>query len=69
MSVALDASYLQSYSGGIIDPWIPKWECDPTALDHALLVVGWGQEENWMGETIKYWVSLEAKGTMGWPSV
>jgi len=56
VSIALDASYLQDYSSGVIDPWFPNWECDPTQLDHALLIVGWGSEENWIGEVTPYWL-------------
>jgi len=56
IAIAMDAGLLQSYSSGIIDPWFPNWECDPTALDHALLIVGWGEDENWIGETTPYWI-------------
>jgi len=55
VSIALDASYLQDYTSGIIDPWFPSEECDPTALDHALLIVGWGEESGWFGVT-PYWI-------------
>jgi len=55
VSVALDASYLQDYTGGVIDPWFPNWECDPAQLDHALLIVGWGIAENWIGEQTPFW--------------
>jgi len=55
ISIALDATLLMSYYGGIIDPFFPSWECDPTQLDHALLIVGWGQERNWIGEMTPYW--------------
>jgi cathepsin F len=46
VSIAIDAGLLQFYEGGIIDPFFPSYECDPTELDHALLLVGWGQERN-----------------------
>jgi len=55
ISIALDATLLMSYEGGIIDPFFPSWECDPSQLDHALLIVGWGQERNWIGEMTNYW--------------
>lgn len=47
LSVALDADLVevsifqvllfnfQDYESGIIDPWFPDEECDPTSLDHA----------------------------------
>jgi len=56
VSIALDATLLQFYIGGIIDPFIPRLECDPWELDHALLIVGWGQEDNWIGEMTPYWI-------------
>jgi len=62
VSVALDAGYLQDYSSGIIDPWVPIMECDPNALDHALLVVGFGEEENWMGENVPFWIVKNSWG-------
>ena len=40
LSVALNAELLQFYHRGIFDPR----SCDPTALDHAVLMVGWGVE-------------------------
>jgi C1A family cysteine protease len=46
LAIAMDASLLQDYSSGIIDPWFPSWECDPTTLDHALLLVGYGEQDS-----------------------
>lgn len=40
LSVALNAELLQFYHRGVFDPI----SCDPTALDHAVLMVGWGVE-------------------------
>jgi len=45
LSVALDADPLMDYSSGIINPWFPDYECDPTQLDHAVLAVGYGTED------------------------
>jgi len=45
LSVALDADPLMDYSSGIINPWFPDYECDPTQLDHAVLAVGYGSED------------------------
>jgi len=54
--IALDAGLLQFYFGGIVDPFFPSLECDPNSLDHALLIVGWGQELNWIGRMTPYWI-------------
>jgi len=40
ISVALNANPLQFYSKGIVDPK----SCDPKALDHGVLIVGYGNE-------------------------
>lgn len=40
LSVALNARKLQFYHKGIFEPV----SCDPTDLDHAVLMVGWGVE-------------------------
>jgi len=63
ISIALNAQLLMSYSSGIIDPFFPNFWCDPDALDHALLIVGWGSGENWIGETIDYWIVKNSWGT------
>jgi len=63
VSIALDAGLLQWYFGGIIDPFFPNLECDPTALDHGILIVGWGQEENWIGEMTPYWIVKNSWGS------
>lgn len=56
VAIAMDAGMLQFYYGGIVDPFFPSLECDPNSLDHALLIVGWGQERNWIGEMTPYWI-------------
>lgn len=38
LSIALNAEKLQFYHKGIFDPMV----CDPSNLDHAVLLVGWG---------------------------
>jgi len=62
LAIALNAGYLQSYTGGIIDPWVPRFECDPTALDHGVLIVGWGVENGELGQT-PYWI---VKNSWAW---
>jgi len=45
LSVALNAeSSLMDYTGGVID--LSSDECDPQALDHAVLIVGYGTDDN-----------------------
>jgi len=56
VAIAMDAGVLQFYFGGIVDPFFPNLECDPNSLDHALLIVGWGQERNWVGTMTPYWI-------------
>jgi cathepsin F len=63
VSIALNAGLLQFYFGGIVDPFFPNLECDPKSLDHALLIVGWGQERNWIGEMTPYWLVKNSWGT------
>jgi len=57
IAIAMDASLLQDYDGGIIDPYFPNWECDPTSLDHALLLVGY----NVSGST-PFWIVKNSWG-------
>lgn len=42
LSVALNAELLQFYHRGVFDPI----SCDPTNLDHAVLMVGWGVDDS-----------------------
>jgi len=63
VSIALDAGLLQFYYEGIIDPFLPDYECDPTVLDHALLIVGWGQERNMFFRMTPYWIVKNSWGT------
>jgi len=62
VAIALDALLLQFYWSGIVDPFFPNLECDPNSLDHALLIVGWGQENNWIGEMTPYWIVKNSWG-------
>jgi cathepsin F len=45
LSIAMNAGPLQDYTGGVLDPWF-SWECDPTSLDHAVLIVGYGSDSS-----------------------
>ena len=54
IAIALDAGLLEDYSSGIIDPWFSS-ECDPTQLDHALLIVGYDVQSGTF-ENTPYWI-------------
>ena len=43
LSTAINAALLQFYWYGIYDPY--DYLCDPEALDHAVLLVGYGAED------------------------
>jgi len=61
LSVALDADLVEDYDSGIIDPWFPSEECDPTSLDHAVLLVGYGVESDVFGST-PFWIVKNSWG-------
>ena len=48
LAVALNATPLQFYFGGIFHPW--KITCNPKGLNHGVLLVGYGEENG-----KKYW--------------
>jgi cathepsin F len=56
LSACLDATPMQSYSGGIDNPQ----DCDPTAIDHCITLVGYGTQ----GGT-PFWKIKNSWGT-GW---
>jgi cathepsin F len=56
LSIALNASPLQFYSWGVIDPSI-YWICDPKALNHGVLLVGYGNDG-----VKDYWISKNSWG-------
>jgi len=61
LSVALDATLVEDYTSGIIDPWFPDDECDPTQLDHAVLIVGYGVEAGDFSNT-PFWIVKNSWG-------
>lgn len=52
LSVALNAQLLQFYFRGVFDPFL----CNPKALNHAVLLVGWGVEQSKIFGTKPYWI-------------
>ena len=52
LSIAINAMTLQFYHSGVWDPLLP---CDPTSLDHAILLVGYGTKNGLFGKK-PYWL-------------
>ena len=52
LSVALNAELLQFYHKGIFNPL----RCDPTNLDHAVLLVGWGADKSNIHGNQPFWI-------------
>jgi len=64
LSIAMNADLLESYESGIIDPsawWDDDDGCDPSTLDHALLLVGYGVQEGWV-ENTPFWTIKNSWG-------
>jgi hypothetical protein len=55
-AIAINATPLQYYLGGILNPWF-KWICNPKALNHGVLLVGYGVENN-----KEYWIVKNSWG-------
>jgi cathepsin F len=58
LSLALNAEMLMSYHGGIINP--AAGQCNPKALDHGVLYVGYGSENG-----TPFWIIKNSWGS-GW---
>jgi cathepsin F len=58
VSIGINANTLQFYMGGIADPW--DILCSRSHLDHGVLIVGFGTENN-----KDYWIVKNSWGT-GW---
>jgi C1A family cysteine protease len=41
LAIAINATPLQFYFWGVFDPWF-TWICDPSSLNHGVLIVGYG---------------------------
>ncbi len=57
VSVAVDATEWQFYIGGIFD----FYYCG-SSLDHGVLVVGFGHQDNILGEDTPYWIVKNSWG-------
>jgi len=58
LSIALNAEPFFSYTSGIIN--LTPAQCEGTQLDHAVLIVGWGVQNN-----VPYWIVKNSWG-LGW---
>lgn len=58
LAIAINAGPMQFYESGIADP--PN--CDPTQLDHGVLLVGFGEGDDNSGRTVPYWIIKNSWG-------
>lgn len=56
LAIAVNASLLQFYMGGIFNPWF-DWMCPKKSLNHAVLLVGYGVKGS-----KKYWIIKNSWG-------
>jgi len=56
-AIAINATPLQFYFGGIFNPWF-EWICNPKGLNHGVLLVGYGVEN---GKS--YWIVKNSWGS------
>ena len=63
LSIGINAAWMQSYVGGVACPWL----CNKDALDHGVLIVGYGEQGFAPARLHKepYWVIKNSWG-MGW---
>jgi len=57
LAVAINATPLQFYFWGVFDPWF-QWICDPTGLNHGVLIVGYGNNGS-----KDYWIVKNSWGS------
>ena len=60
VSIGINANPMMFYSGGVADPK----NCDPTKLDHGVLIVGYGVVNDGSPQNgVKYWIIKNSWGT------
>ncbi|CAH0594034.1 unnamed protein product [Chrysodeixis includens] len=61
ISIGINANAMQFYMGGISHPW--KMLCNPTNLDHGVLVVGYGVKDYPLfNKRLPYWIVKNSWG-------
>jgi len=57
ISIGINAEWMQTYTGGVSDPLF----CNPNALDHGVLITGWGTKSGLFGP-YEYWIIKNSWG-------
>jgi len=57
ISIGINAEWMQTYTSGVSDPLF----CNPSELDHGVLIVGYGVQDGFFGKT-PYWIIKNSWG-------